>query len=151
VAGTKLIVDNRKSRFEYELLDKFEAGLQLVGSELKSIRAGQVNLKDSYVSFIRDEAFLQSAHISAFEASSYNNHEPERLRKLLLHREEIDRLQAVIKEKGLSLIPTKMYFKNGKVKIEIALGRGKKMGDKRESIKTRDAKKEMARQLKKSR
>ena len=151
MAGTKLIVDNRKSRFEYELLDKFEAGLQLVGSELKSIRAGQVNLKDSYVSFIRDEAFLQSANISAFEASSYNNHEPERLRKLLLHREEIDRLQAVIKEKGLSLIPTKMYFKNGKVKIEIALGRGKKMGDKRESIKTRDAKKEMARQLKKSR
>ncbi len=145
MSGIKIITDNRKARFDYEIVDTLEAGLVLTGSEVKSLRNGQVNLKDSYVSFQGNEAFLQNAHISVYKASSYNNHDPERLRKLLLNRVELDRLQAKIREKGLSCIPLKLYFKKGLVKAELALARGKKKGDKREDIKKRDASREMAR------
>ncbi|MCB0406986.1 MAG: SsrA-binding protein SmpB [Bdellovibrionales bacterium] len=136
--GIKIITENKKARFDFHLLEKFEAGLELMGSEVKSLRNGQVNLKDSYISFKGDEAYLQNAHISVYLASSYNNHEPERLRKLLLHRRELDRIFGAIREKGQTCVPTKIYFKNGKVKLEIALAKGKQKGDKRESIKKRD-------------
>lgn len=140
----KLIAENKKARFDYTLQDTYEAGLVLTGSEVKSLRNGQVNLKDSYVSFVRNEAFLQNAHISEYRASSYNNHIPERLRKLLLHANELDQIERALQEKGLTCVPTKIYFKNGRVKLEIALAKGKKIGDKRESIKDRDAKREIA-------
>lgn len=140
----KLIAENKKARFDYTLVDSYEAGMVLNGSEVKSLRNGQVNLKDSYVSFIRGEAFLQNAHISEYRASSYNNHVPERLRKLLLNRNELEQIESAIQEKGLTCVPTKIYFKNGRVKLEIALAKGKKLGDKRASIKEKDAKREIA-------
>lgn len=147
----KIITDNRKARFDYEIMDTIEAGLVLTGSEVKSLRAGQVNLKDSYISIIRGEAFLQNAHISVYKASSYNNHEPERLRKLLLNKLELNRLQGQLQEKGLSCVPLKIYFKRGRVKVEIGIARGKKKGDKRQAIKDKDVKREIQRTLKKSR
>lgn len=148
--GIKLIAENKKARFDFHILDDYEAGLQLTGSEVKSLRDGQVTLKDSYISFKGDEAFLQNAHISEYKASSYNNHHPERLRKLLLHRVELDRIFASIKEKGLTCVPLKIYFKNGKVKLQIGLAKGKDKGDKRQDSKKRDANREMARHLRKS-
>lgn len=147
--GVKIIADNKKARFDYEITEKFEAGLVLTGSEVKSIRDGAVNLKDSYISFRNGEAFLQSAHISEYKASSYNNHHPERLRKLLMHKEEINKIMGRVQEKSLSCIPLKMYFKNGRVKLEIGLGRGKKKHDKRQSIKKKESDRELARALKK--
>ncbi|NQZ02193.1 MAG: SsrA-binding protein SmpB [Bdellovibrionales bacterium] len=149
--GIKVISDNRKARHDYELVETFEAGMSLVGSEVKSLRNGQVNLKDSYVAFRRDEAYLQNAHISVYAASSYNNHEPERLRKLLLHREELDKISRAMREKGLTCVPTKIYFKNGRVKLQIALARGKQKGDKRDSIKKRDADRSIQKAIKHSR
>lgn len=149
--GIKLITENRKARFDFQILEDFEAGLVLKGSELKSLREGQCQLKDSYISFQGDEAFLQNAHISVYKASSYNNHEPERLRKLLLNRVELDRIYAKMREKGLSCVPLKMYFKKGRVKLLIALAKGKNKGDKRDTIKNRDADKKLRQQLKKSR
>ena len=149
--GIKIITDNRKARHDYHVLDTFEAGLALWGSEVKSLRDGQCNLKDSYISFRGDEAYLQNAHISVYRPSSYNNHEPERLRKLLMHRHELDRLMGQIKEKGYSLIPLKLYFKKGKVKVEIALAKGKTKGDKRQSIKSKQAKRELDQATRKSR
>ncbi len=110
----------------------------LTGSEVKSIRGGAINLKDSYVVFKGDEVFLQNCHISVYKASSYNNHVPERLRKLLLNRAEINKIISKIQERGFSCVPTRVYFKNGRVKVEIALGRGKKDHDKRDAIKKRD-------------
>ena len=151
MSGVKVIIENKKARFDYQVLDTLEAGIQLMGSEVKSLRNGQVTLKDAYVSFVQDEAFLQSAHISEYKASSYNNHSPERLRKLLLHREEIERMQAEVKEQGLTIIPLKLYFKKGRVKVLLGFAKGKKRGDKREDVKKRDAKKEMAQSLRKSR
>lgn len=138
-----VIQDNKTARFNYELLEFFEAGLVLMGSEVKSLRNKQVQLKDSYVSFRGNEAFLQNAHISEYKASSYNNHAPERLRKLLLNRRELDKIAAAIKEKGLTCVPTKIYFKNGYIKVEVALGKGKKTHDKRDSIKKRDVEKQL--------
>ena len=146
----KIISDNRKARHNYELLDKFEAGLVLRGSEVKSLRAGHINLKDSFIAFRKGEAFLQNAHISPYEASSYNNHEPERLRKLLLNRREIERIDGQVREKSYSCVPTKIYFKKGRVKIEIALARGKKQFDKREALKRRQVDRELQRQLRRS-
>ncbi len=147
--GIKIIAENKKARFDFEIVDKYEAGLVLTGSEVKSIRDGAVNLKDSYISFRNGEAFLQNAHISVYKASSINNHEPERLRKLLMHREEIDKIAGRVQEKSLSCVPLKMYFKAGKIKIEIGLGRGKKQHDKRQSIKKKESDRELARVLKK--
>lgn len=134
----KLIAENRKARHDFELLDKFEAGVVLTGSEVKSIRGGDINLKDSYVVFQGSEIFLQNCHISVYKASSYNNHEPERLRKLLLNRIEINKIIGKIQERGFSCVPTKVYLKAGRVKFEIALARGKKEHDKRDAIKARD-------------
>lgn len=147
--GIKIISDNKKARFDYEIVEKYEAGLVLTGSEVKSIRDGAVNLKDSYVSFRNGEAFLQNAHISEYKSSSYNNHHPERLRKLLLNREEINKIMGRVQEKSLSCVPLKLYFKKGRIKIEIGLGRGKKKHDKRQSIKKKESDRELARALKK--
>jgi SsrA-binding protein len=146
-----VIAENRKARFDFEILETFEAGIALTGSEVKSIRNKQVQLKDSYISFIGDEAFLQNAHISEYKASSYNNHAPERLRKLLLHRNELDKIYGALREKGQSCVPLKIYFKNGRIKLEIALAKGKKQHDKRESIKRREVKKDLQQQMKQKR
>ncbi len=142
-----IIQDNKKARFDYEILETYEAGIVLTGSEVKSLRDKSVQLKDSYISFIKDEAYLQNAHISPYKASSYNNHSPERLRKLLLHKEELQKIFGKIKEKGLSCVPLKIFFKKGLVKLDIALVRGKKLHDKRETIKNRDAAKRLKNDL----
>jgi SsrA-binding protein len=141
----KIITENRKARFDFEILEVFEAGMVLTGSEVKSLRDAQASLKDSYVIFRGHEAYLQKSHIAIYNASSYNNHEPERLRKLLLHDHELVKIQDAVIVKHLSCIPLKMYFKKGRAKVEIALARGKKKGDKRQAIKERDADREMRR------
>ena len=140
--GDRLVTENRKARHDYEILETFEAGLVLTGSEVKSLRAGRANLKDSYARIDRGEAFLLNAHISHYAAASHFGHEPERNRKLLLHRSEIDKLNGRIQERGLTVIPLKIYFKNGRAKVLIGVGRGKKAYDKRESIKEREMKRE---------
>lgn len=150
-AGELLIQENKEARFHYEILDTYEAGLALMGSEVKSLRGKNIRLKDSYVAFIRNEAFLQNAHIAPYKSGGYANHEPERLRKLLMHKAEIEYLDSTVREKGLSVIPLKIYFKNGRVKILLGLGKGKKLHDKRESIKKRDADLALRQSLKKSR
>lgn len=147
----KIITDNKKARFDYEILETFEAGLVLFGSEVKSLRANQCTLKDSYVAFRGHEAFLQNAHIPVYQAASYNNHEPERVRKLLLHENELDKINAAITEKGLTCVPLKIYWKKGMAKVEIGLARGKKKGDKRQAIKSREADREVQRSLRRSR
>lgn len=141
----KIISENRKAWHNYTIGDKFEAGIQLTGSEVKSLRAGSCNLQDAFVAFRGNEAFLQRANIAMYKASSYNNHEPERARKLLLNRSELNKLYSAIEEKGMSCVPLKMYFSKGFVKVEIALAKGKQKGDKRESVKKRDASREMDR------
>ncbi len=151
MSAIKIITENKKARFDYEILETFEAGLALRGSEVKSLRVNTATLKDAYVSFRGHEAYLQNAHIPVYSASSYNNHEPERLRKLLLHEHELDKIRAATTEKGLTCVPLKMYFKRGRAKVEIALARGKKKGDKRQSIKSREASREMQRSLRRSR
>ncbi|MGZ3689878.1 MAG: SsrA-binding protein SmpB [Pseudobdellovibrio sp.] len=133
-----VIQENRSARHDYHIVETFEAGLVLTGSEVKSIRARSIQLKDSYISFKGHEAFLQNAHISEYKASSYNNHQPERLRKLLMHREELQKIYDSLREKGLTCVPLKVYFKKGRVKLEVALVKGKKLHDKREAIKKRD-------------
>ena len=147
----KVICENKKARHDYHILDTFEAGIVLLGTELKPIRAGQVQLKDSYVEFHNGEMYLINVHISSYQASSYNNHIPERKRKLLMNKAEIHRMYAKVKEKGLTSIPLKMYFKKGFVKVEIALVKGKKEYDKRDTIKKRDQKREIQQIMKKSR
>lgn len=146
----KIVAENRKARFDYHIVDTYEAGLVLTGSEVKSLRAGNCQLKDSYVAFAGDQAYLQKVHIAVYTASSYNNHEPERRRKLLMHRQELDRLLAATTEKGFSCVPLKLYFKEGKAKVEIALVKGKLRGDKRDSIKKRDVTREIQRTLRHS-
>lgn len=146
-----MISENKKARFDYHIVETFEAGLVLMGSEVKSLRDHNVQLKDSYVSFIGDEAFLQNAHIGEFKASSYNNHAPERLRKLLLNRKELNEIYGALREKGLTCVPLKIYFKNGRAKIEIGLAKGKNAHDKREAIKTRDVKNELKSSLRRNR
>lgn len=136
--GIKIVTENRKAWHDYTITDKYEAGMVLTGSEVKSLRNGQCQLKDSYVVFQNGEMFLQNAHISIYTASSYNNHPPERKRKLLMHAHEMKRLDAQVQEKGLTLIPLKVYFKNGRAKVELALAKGKKSHDKRDAIKSRD-------------
>lgn len=151
MVSIKIITENKKAWFDFEIIEKYEAGLVLTGSEVKSLRTAQASLKDSYVAFRGHEAFLQKAHISVYQASSYNNHEPERLRKLLLHENELKEIFAAVTERGLTCIPLKMYFKKGRAKVEIALARGKKRGDKRQAIKSREADREIDRVMKKSR
>jgi SsrA-binding protein len=151
MSGIKIIADNKKARFDYEVIDSMEAGLVLTGSEVKSLRVNTCSLKDAYVSFRGTEAFLQNAHIPVYSASSYNNHEPERLRKLLLHEHEIMKLHVATTEKGLTCVPLKIYFKKGRAKVEIAIARGKKKGDKRQAVKSREADREVQRGLRRSR
>jgi SsrA-binding protein len=133
-----LIQENKQARFDYHIIETFEAGMVLIGSEVKSIRQKQIQFKDSYISFRGSEAFLQNAHIAEYKASSYNNHIPERLRKLLLNHAELVKIETSINQDGLTCVPLKIYFKNGMVKLEIALVKGKKMHDKRDAIKKRD-------------
>ncbi len=146
-----IIHENKKARFDYTIIETFEAGLVLMGSEVKSLRNRDVQLKDSYITFKGDEAFLQNAHIAEYKASSYNNHIPERLRKLLLNRNELEEIFEALREKGYSCIPLKIYFKNGRAKLEIALAKGKKTHDKREAIKTRDVSDQIRSTLRRSR
>jgi SsrA-binding protein len=146
-----IVQENKKARFDYDIIEKYEAGLVLRGSEVKSLRNRDVQLKDSYISFQKDEAFLQNAHIAEYKSSSYNNHTPERLRKLLLSRKELDEIYGALREKGYSCVPLKIYFKKGKAKLEIALVKGRKAHDKREAIKRRDAASELRSSLRRGR
>lgn len=145
---SSLIASNRKASFNYQLFDKFEAGIVLLGSEVKALRLGRVNLTDAYVTLDKEEVFLWNSHIGIYDQAGPFNHKPLRTRKLLLHRNEIDKLIGKVSEKGFSLVPTKLYFKNGKVKCEFALGKGKKLHDKRQSIKERDQNREVEKYLK---
>jgi SsrA-binding protein len=139
------IAKNRRARHDYSIIDTWEAGLVLTGSEVKSLREGKANLSDAY-GIVRDgEIYLINLHISVYERASYNNHEPTRTRKLLLHKREIGRLIGAIERQGLTLIPLELYFKRGIAKVAIALGKGKKQHDKREDAKARDADREIAR------
>ena len=145
MAGHKVVATNRKARYNYEILDTFEAGIVLVGSEVKSMRAGSVQLKDSYASIRGGEVWLENVHIAPYSFAENGGHDPERPRKLLLHRREIDRLFGRIREEGLTLVPLQVYFTEGKAKVELGLARGKRPHDKRRSIVERQQKREMAR------
>ena len=145
-AGEKIVAQNRKARHDYFILDTMECGIVLTGTEIKSVRAGNLNLKDSYASMERGELWLVGVHISPYEKGSYYNHEPERNRKLLLNRHELTRLHGKTREKGLTLIPLSIYLKDGRrAKVELALAKGKTSYDKRDAIAERDAKRDMAR------
>ena len=146
--GIKIICENRKARYDYVIEDVIEAGLALKGSEVKSLRAGRANLKDSYADIRDHEIYLVGTHISPYDPASHLNHDPERERKLLLHKKEIGRLVGKVNERGLTLIPLKMYFKRGKAKVELALAKGKRSYDKRETIKRKEAQREMERAIK---
>lgn len=150
-SGDRSIVRNRKAGFEYHLIDKFDAGLVLTGTEVKSLRAGNVNLVDSFVDIRNGEPWLMSMYIAPFKHGNIHNHEPTRPRKLLLHKREIETLEKGIEAKGLTIVPLEIYFVRGLAKCKIALARGKKMHDKRASIQEKDTKREMARELKKAR
>lgn len=145
--GEKILARNRKASFDYHLLDHFEAGMVLKGSEIKAIRAGQISIKEAYVRTDGQEAWLVNAHIAPYDPASRDNHDPTRERKLLLHAKEIDKLWDEIKRKGLTIVPLRVYLKNGRAKLEIAVGRGKQRFDKRQSIKKRDTEREMQRAL----
>src|SRR3954468_5332743 len=144
----KLIAENRKARHDYQLLDRFEAGLVLTGTEVKSLRDGRATLAQAYADIREGEAWLLGAGISIYDQGNRANHEPTRPRKLLLHRREIDRLYGQVREKGLTVVPTRLYFKDGRVKVEIALARGKDVRDKRRAVADRDAKRQIERALK---
>jgi SsrA-binding protein len=146
--GTKLIADNRRARYDYELLDRFEAGIVLTGTEVKSLRDGRVTLAQAYADVRGNEVWLIGAEISTYDQGNIANHEPTRDRKLLLHRGEIASLVGKVRERGQTLVPTRLYFKDGRVKVELALARGKEKGDKRRDISERDAKRQMERALK---
>ncbi|CCQ97978.1 tmRNA-binding protein [[Clostridium] ultunense Esp] len=143
--GKKVVAQNKKARHDYFIEDTFEAGIVLAGTEVKSIRRGKVNLKDSFARIKDGEAFLMNMHISPYEQGNRYNQDPLRTRKLLLRKKEIFRLMGLTKEKGYSLIPLELYFKGGFAKIELALAKGKKLYDKRESMKERDSKREIER------
>jgi SsrA-binding protein len=148
MAGEKLIAENRKARHEYHLLERHEAGLVLTGSEVKSLRRGEAHLQRSFADIRDGELWLVGAHIAPYEQAGDRNHEPDRDRKLLLHRREIASLVGKVQERGFTLVPTRLYFKNGKAKVEIALARGKDVRDKRRDIARRDMDREMERALK---
>ena len=148
--GLKIISNNRKAKFNYFFREFFEAGIELKGSEVKSLRAGKVNISESYAYNHNGEIYLINSHIPSYKESSYNNHEPNRNRKLLLNKREINKLIGRINREGFTLIPTKLYFKKGKAKIEIAVGKGKKQYDKRQVKKKQDWNREKARFFRKS-
>lgn len=147
VEGVKIVATNRKAGFEYFLLERFEAGLALLGSEIKSIRAGQISLAESYVEIeTGHSAWLMEAHIAPYVQANRLNHDPRRKRRLLLHKRQIRELWAAVRQKGMTIVPTKVYLKDGRAKIEIALARGKKAYDKRASIAKRDQAREQERE-----
>jgi SsrA-binding protein len=147
--GFKIVADNRQARYLYEILETFEAGIVLVGTEIKSIRAGKLNLRDGFALLRNGEMFLMNVHVSPHStASQLFNHEPRRTRKLLVHRKEIRKLKDQVEQQGLTLVPLKMYLKRGMVKVDMALVRGKKLHDKREDSKRRDDQREMQRAMK---
>jgi SsrA-binding protein len=144
----KIVAQNRKARHDYHILDTWEAGLVLQGTEVKSLREGKANLKDSYAKVEQGEVFLYKCHISPYEKGTYANHEPERRRKLLLNRREIRKLTGKVDEKGLTLIVLKIYFKRGRAKAELGLARGKKLYDRRDDISKRDMQRDVERTMK---
>jgi SsrA-binding protein len=143
--GRKLIAQNRKARHDYTVLDTYEAGLVLTGTEVKSLRAGRASLVDGFASISDGEVWLHNVHIPEYTEGSLTNHEPRRVRKLLMHREEISRLIGKTQESGLTLVPLALYFRDGKAKVEIALARGKRAYDKRRALAERDARREVER------
>lgn len=147
-AGIKIICKNRKAFFNFAVEDTFEAGISLLGSEVKSLRQGKVNLSDSYAKVIEGELFLVDAHIAPYEQANRQNHDPLRQRKLLMHAREIRKLMGKIAERGYSLVPLKLYFKDGRVKVELGLAKGKKSYDKREAIRKKDERRELERMAK---
>jgi len=147
----KLIAENRKARHDFHIEDTYEAGIVLVGTEVKSLRLGKANLKDSYGRIKNGEVFVHQMHIGVYPFAYYNNHDPLRPRKLLLHDYEIKKLYGKVNEKGYSLVPLRLYFKSGKVKLRLALAKGKQRHDKRETIRRRDQKRELERERKSNR
>lgn len=141
----KIIAENRKARHDYFIIDKYEAGIVLKGTEVKSLRGGRANLKDAYGRIQNGEVFVHQLHISPYKFAYYNNHDPLRPRKLLLHRNEIKKIYAKVNEKGMSLVPLRLYFKQGKAKLVLAVVKGKRKYDKRESIRQRDEKRDLDR------
>lgn len=148
MTGIKVVATNRKAQHDYHLEEAFEAGIALTGAEIKSVRAGRVNLRDGYVQIKGGEAWLVNCHISPYDPASRENAEPLRPRRLLLHKRELARLQNRVAERGWTIVPLRMYLKNGRAKVEIALARGKRQYDKREAIARREAEREMAREIK---
>ncbi|MBP1932624.1 SsrA-binding protein SmpB [Ammoniphilus resinae] len=146
--GEKLVAQNKKAFHDYHIEERFEAGIVLTGTEIKSIRSGKVNLRDSFAQVRRGEVTLHNMHVSPYEQGNRYNHEPLRTRKLLLHRTEINKLIGSIKEKGFTLVPLRLYLKNGLAKVEIALAKGKKEYDKRETLKKKDAQREIEKAIK---
>jgi len=144
----KIVCQNKKARHDYHIIEVLEAGMVLVGTEVKSLREGRANLKDSYARIRDGELYLMQAYISPYSHASHDNHDPERIRKLLVHQRELKRLTGKTQEKGLTLVPLKIYFKDGKAKIELALASGKKSYDKRETLKRQTQKREMERAIK---
>jgi SsrA-binding protein len=147
-SGEKLIVDNRRARHDYHFLEKVEAGLVLTGTEVKSLRDGRASLQQAYADIRDGEAWLVGAHISVYDAGNIANHDPDRARKLLLHRREVEALGAKVRERGLTLVPTRLYFRDGRAKVELALARGKEQRDKRSDLAKREAQRDMERALK---
>lgn len=145
--GKKMICMNRRARFDYDISETLEAGMVLQGTEVKSLRDGRASLKDAYAELLNGEMFLLHAHIDQYEQGNRANHDPERPRKLLMHRREIHRLAGKAQEKGLTLIPTRMYFSKGKAKVELGLAKGKKLHDKRQDIKRRSAQRDIERAM----
>jgi len=144
----KVVIDNRKARHDFHILETFEAGMALQGTEVKSLRGGKANLNDAYARIENGEVFLYNMHISPYEQGNRFNHDPKRTRKLLMHKYEINKLFANVREKGLTLVPVKIYFSRGRAKTELALAQGKKLYDKRQDMAAKDAKREMARVVK---
>lgn len=144
----KIVSNNKKAFHDYFILDTYEAGIELKGTEIKSVRKGSANLKDAFIRIKNNEAFIENMHIAPYEQGNRYNHEPLRTRKLLLHKKEIKKLQKEVKENGLTIVPTKLYFNTSKAKLEIALARGKKLYDKRQDLKAKDAKRDVERALK---
>ena len=146
-SGVVVVAHNRKARFNFQIGETFEAGIALTGTEVKALRDGKAQIKDGYASVRDGEVWLYNVHIPPYGPASRENHEPERPRKLLMHKREIDRLIGKTREKGLTLVPTRLYFSGGRAKVEIALARGKDVGDKRQAIKEREMKREMERAI----
>jgi SsrA-binding protein len=145
--GNKVIASNRKAHFEYFLLEHFEAGIALQGSEIKSVRAGQISLTEAYIRVDEREAWLVNAHIATYNPASRNNHDPKRDRRLLLHRKQIREMWNAVRQKGVTVIPVQVYLKEGRAKLDIAIAKGKKLYDKRSEIAKRDVEREMDRQV----